>query len=150
MKGSYCTVWIPAKHSPTGKGGGDTLLEAWWLLNETSYLRLIDSCITQLKAQRPSRTCNESKEEARGTAAGSRACHLPAAEPATYHSPACHLPQSNTSSCVGRVSDGEEKSSLQCLCCSWPPPRKSRRIFNPNARPCGETSFLVASTRMRN
>ena len=26
-------------------------------------LRLIDSCITQLKAQRPSRTCNESKEE---------------------------------------------------------------------------------------
>jgi len=28
-----------------------------------SYLRLIDSCITQLKAQRPSRTCNESKEE---------------------------------------------------------------------------------------
>jgi len=28
-----------------------------------SYLRLIDSCITQLKAQAPSRTCNESKEE---------------------------------------------------------------------------------------
>ena len=28
-----------------------------------SYLRLIDSCITHLKAQRPSRTCNESKEE---------------------------------------------------------------------------------------
>ena len=28
-----------------------------------SYLRLIDFCITQLKAQRPSRTCNESKEE---------------------------------------------------------------------------------------
>ena len=28
-----------------------------------SYLRLIASCITQLKAQRPSRTCNESKEE---------------------------------------------------------------------------------------
>jgi len=31
-----------------------------------SYLRLIDSCITQLKAQRPSRTCNESKEEEEG------------------------------------------------------------------------------------
>jgi hypothetical protein len=30
---------------------------------EGSYLRLIDSCITQLKAQRSSRTCNESKEE---------------------------------------------------------------------------------------
>ena len=28
-----------------------------------SYLRLIDSCITQLKAQGPSMTCNESKEE---------------------------------------------------------------------------------------
>ena len=27
------------------------------------YLRLIDSCFTQLKAQAPSRTCNESKEE---------------------------------------------------------------------------------------
>ena len=28
-----------------------------------SYLRLIDSCITQLQAQGPSRTYNESKEE---------------------------------------------------------------------------------------
>jgi len=28
-----------------------------------SYLRLIDSCITQLKAQGPARTCNESKEK---------------------------------------------------------------------------------------
>ena len=28
-----------------------------------AYLRLIDSCITQLKAEGPSRTCNESKEE---------------------------------------------------------------------------------------
>jgi len=26
-------------------------------------MRFIDSCITQLKAQGPSRTCNESKEE---------------------------------------------------------------------------------------
>jgi len=33
---------------------------------EGSYLRLIDSCITQLKAQGPSRTCNESKEEEEG------------------------------------------------------------------------------------
>ena len=31
---------------------------------EGSYLRRIDPCITQLKAQGPSRTCNESKEEA--------------------------------------------------------------------------------------
>ena len=28
-----------------------------------TYLRHIDSCITQLKAQGPSRTCNESKQE---------------------------------------------------------------------------------------
>ena len=28
-----------------------------------AYLRLIYSCITQLKAQGPSRTCNEIKEE---------------------------------------------------------------------------------------
>ena len=32
-------------------------------LGQGSYLRLIDSCITQLKAQGPSRTCNESSEE---------------------------------------------------------------------------------------
>ena len=31
-----------------------------------SYLRLIDSCITQLQAQGPSRTCTESKEAANG------------------------------------------------------------------------------------
>ena len=38
-----------------------------------SYLRLIDSCVTQLKAQGPSRTCNESKsgeEEDRGRQRG--------------------------------------------------------------------------------
>ena len=32
---------------------------------EGSCLRLLDSCITQLKAQGPSWTCNESKEERR-------------------------------------------------------------------------------------
>jgi len=32
-------------------------------LGPASYLRLIDSCLTQLKAQGPSRTCNESNEE---------------------------------------------------------------------------------------
>ena len=34
-----------------------------WGNEAGSYLRPIDSCITQLKAQGPSRTCNESKEE---------------------------------------------------------------------------------------
>jgi len=39
----------------------------WVVVTEAgSYLRLIDSCITQLKAQGPSRTCNESKEEEEG------------------------------------------------------------------------------------
>jgi len=33
-------------------------------LEAGSYLRLTDSCTTQFKAQGPSRTCNESKEEA--------------------------------------------------------------------------------------
>jgi len=31
-----------------------------------SYLRIIDFCITQLKAQGPYRTCNESKTEEEG------------------------------------------------------------------------------------
>ena len=38
-----------------------------------SYLRLIDSCITQLKAQGPSRTCNDSKEEEKTFATARRA-----------------------------------------------------------------------------
>ena len=50
---------------------GDTVNTASWVESTGeagrpqpgSYLRLIDSCITQLKAQGPSRTCNESKEE---------------------------------------------------------------------------------------
>ena len=33
-----------------------------------SHLRLTDSCITQLRAQGPSRTCNESTEEGEGLA----------------------------------------------------------------------------------
>jgi len=37
---------------------------------DRDYLRLIDSCITQLKAQGPSRTCNESKEEEEKTVTG--------------------------------------------------------------------------------
>ena len=37
-----------------------------------SYLRLIDFCITQLKAQGPSRTCNESKEEEEEGVSGKR------------------------------------------------------------------------------
>ena len=40
------------------------------------YVRLTDSCITQLKAQEPARTCNESKEEAE-----ERTCHCAANSP---------------------------------------------------------------------
>ena len=39
-----------------------------------SSLRLIDSCITQLKAQGPSRTCNESKEEEEEDERSSNTC----------------------------------------------------------------------------
>jgi len=35
-----------------------------------SYLRLVDSFITELEAQRLSRTCNESKEEAEDVGGG--------------------------------------------------------------------------------
>ena len=34
-----------------------------WVVEAGSYLRRIDSCITQLKGQGPSRTCDESQEE---------------------------------------------------------------------------------------
>jgi len=36
---------------------------SWFVGKEGSYLRLIDSCINQLKAQGSFRTCNESKED---------------------------------------------------------------------------------------
>jgi len=41
------------------ENGEKEYAQAW---DDGSYLRLIDSCITQLKAQGPSRTCNESIE----------------------------------------------------------------------------------------
>ena len=61
--GSGFRVWV--------KGSVGSVLVGWgsWDLCECggteadSYLRLIDFCITQLKAQGPSRTCNESQEE---------------------------------------------------------------------------------------
>ena len=74
-----CRVGTLGKEGPgqTGHGehGGLVAQEGQdgvvHLFEAGSYLRLIDSCITQLKAQgpsrtcnqRPSRTCNESKEE---------------------------------------------------------------------------------------
>jgi len=52
-----------------------------------SYLRLIDSCITRLKAQGPSSmTCNESKE-AKGIQRPKRACHPASPAPATARHP---------------------------------------------------------------
>ena len=41
-----------------------------------SHVRLVDSCITQLKVQGPSRTCNESKEEVTLAAAISGGLHI--------------------------------------------------------------------------
>ena len=49
-----------------------------------SYLRLIDSCITQLEAQGPSRTCNESKEEGCAKQAPSKAGAAGAKKPDNY------------------------------------------------------------------
>ena len=43
--------------------GTTTLHKCAAIAEAGSYVRLIDSCITQLKAQGPSRTYNESKEE---------------------------------------------------------------------------------------
>ena len=51
-----------------GRAGGDA--------GQFPYLRLIDSCITQLKAQGPSRTCNESKEEEKKNSRASYPKHL--------------------------------------------------------------------------
>jgi len=46
---------------PLREEGVEELVQT--LSTPASSLRLVDSCITQLKAQGPSRTCNESKEE---------------------------------------------------------------------------------------
>jgi len=46
--------------SEQAKFGDVAICQARLTVPEGSYLRLIDSCITQLKAQGPSRTCNES------------------------------------------------------------------------------------------
>ena len=51
--GSASETKLPGDHFTEMCSGSKTV----------AYLRLIDSCITQLKAQGPSRTCNESKEE---------------------------------------------------------------------------------------
>ena len=48
---------------PPGGTPETPLTEMCFGTEASSYLRLIDSCTTQLKAQGPSRTCNESKEE---------------------------------------------------------------------------------------
>ena len=46
-----------------GKFKSDPLAETCSGSKSGSYLRLIDSCITQLKAHGPFKTCDESKEE---------------------------------------------------------------------------------------
>jgi len=53
------TGWLRCR---AGRGAGAGA-RSGRMRRRPAYLRLIDSCITQLKAQRPSRTCNESKAE---------------------------------------------------------------------------------------
>ena len=53
-----------------------------------SYLRLTDSCITQLEAHGPSRTCNESKDEEEVSLSLSLLNHSP--EPGNHLAPPPH------------------------------------------------------------
>ena len=52
-----------AARDALARGRGGAFTEMCCGTEAGSYLRIIDSFITQLKAQGPSRTCNESKEE---------------------------------------------------------------------------------------
>ena len=69
LQNAGCRVQGLPRGSGGGRGGVEALLVAVFhhldhLKEEDSYLRRIDSCITQFKAQGPSRTCHQSKEEA--------------------------------------------------------------------------------------
>ena len=54
-----CSAWASG---PSG-AQNNHFTEMYCGTEAVSYLRLTDSCTTQLKAEGPSRTCNESKEE---------------------------------------------------------------------------------------
>ena len=56
-------AWALVREHPSGIESCTDLVQFSISTETGSYFRLIDSCITQLKAQGPSRTCNESKEE---------------------------------------------------------------------------------------
>jgi len=62
---TICENWLfKYPHEGPGAVTGSLSVEEMRSGSEAgSYLRLIDSFITQLKAQGPSRACNESKEE---------------------------------------------------------------------------------------
>ena len=82
FQGLGCGVWElglypPRRHEVGNACWGQVLvlhlpgedLVCWGV-----FLRLIDSCITQLKTQGPSRTCNESKEKEGGVGFMSGGC----------------------------------------------------------------------------
>ena len=80
-----------------------------------SYLRLIDSCITQLKVQGPSRTCNESKEEEAARLGGGQVFVRAAEARVGHESPRvwCRVCVcSNTFECMSRRSEVESESQL--------------------------------------
>ena len=58
------TPTLTTPDSPKSSGNSSSLREGG--SEAGSCLRLIDSCITQLKAQEPPRTCNENNEEEEG------------------------------------------------------------------------------------
>ena len=59
-----CGTWLRRAFSSTSSAARRSVSSATCGTEAGSYLRLTDSCITQLKAQGPSRTCHEIKEEA--------------------------------------------------------------------------------------
>ena len=72
VAGTFCLQFVSG-HCVTSLPGYPGKYIARVILNSSeagSYLRLIDSCITQLKAQGTSRACEESKEEKEEVPAG--------------------------------------------------------------------------------
>jgi len=79
-RGILCLVTLPHQPLPFSDHPPRPLL-APTSNSKPPYLRLIHSCITQLKSQGPSRTCNESKEEPaqRKSASTPRGIHISSA-----------------------------------------------------------------------
>jgi len=127
------------------------------VLGRGSYLKLIDSCITQLKAQGPSRTCNESKEEDDGACVQDEkhATDSPL-EREEEAGPAACRSRSRTSLCAERKSEAGKRCS--CHGCSLGTARtdpqtrilgkrcfRSKRKRTRSENPTSSTSLVISS-----